>query len=70
MKNGKVGEGDVFSQEKRLYCLSCIKILTKNYYDYIRDPQSLIRKFNNVSWIAAITIYNITGISEVEPSSD
>jgi hypothetical protein len=34
------------------------------------DPQSLTRKFNNVSWFAAIILSNITGISEVESSSD
>jgi hypothetical protein len=47
-----------------------MKISTKYYYNYIRDPQFLIRKFNNVSWIAAIILNNITGISEVESSSD
>jgi hypothetical protein len=42
----------------------------KCYYNHIKDSQFLERKFNNMSWIAAIILCNITGIREVELSSD
>jgi hypothetical protein len=35
----KVGEGDVFSQEKRLYCLSYIQTFIKNSLHSITDQE-------------------------------
>jgi hypothetical protein len=70
MQNGKVGEGDIFSQQTRFYCLSSIENFDKVLSHYIRDTQFIIRKSNNVTCIANTVLYNITRISKVEPGGD
>jgi hypothetical protein len=70
MQNDKVGDGDVFSQQKFLYCLNCIQNFDKILLHYVKDPKGSVRQFNYVTWIATIVIYNVTGIRKIEPGSD
>jgi hypothetical protein len=70
MQNGKVGESDVFSQQKCLYCLDYIQNFNQVSLHYIKNPKSSIRQFNYVAWVATIAFYNVTGISKVELVSD
>jgi hypothetical protein len=67
MQNGKVGEGDVFSQQKRLYCLSYIKNFVRSYItlDHIKNLYISVRKFHNVPGLMTIVFYNVTSISEI-----
>jgi hypothetical protein len=64
MQNDKVGEGDVFSQQKCLCCLSCIQNFNKILLHYIKGPKGSIRQFNYVTWVLAATFNNITSISK------
>jgi hypothetical protein len=65
MQNGKVREGDVFSQQKRLYCLSYIQNFDQVSLHYIKDPNDSIREFNYVAWVAAATFSNIASIRKI-----
>jgi hypothetical protein len=67
MQNGKVGEGDVFSQQKRLYCLSYIQNFFRSYIalHHIKNLWISVRKFHNVPRLTIIVFYNITSISEI-----
>jgi hypothetical protein len=67
MQNSKVGEVDVFSKQKHLYCLSCIQNFDQDSLHYIRNPQILVRKFNNVAKVTTIVFCNVTSISEIVP---
>jgi hypothetical protein len=67
MQNGKVEEGDVFSQQKHLYCLSYIQNFVTSYITlhHIKDSYALVQKFNNVPRVTAIVFHKITSVSKI-----
>jgi hypothetical protein len=61
MQNGKVGEGHVFSQEKRLYCLSYIQNFVESSLHSIKEPR--IQYESSTIWPGSRPLFSVISLA-------